>query len=188
MKKVKTVEELAKGEFMGLPYSGGAGSSGGPTRSSSQQGVLGSGPTGYIQPNYLKQLTMNWLSQMNSNPPAYTGSPTKQSAFSLPNAYDAGMGFLNTGMRESLMGKNIRRDYRMDEQSLDNAQEDLRKRKILHTEHLANRGMMGKTREGQSATDWMFETRQKQIDLGRVRTYEAKKRFKRTRLHRLLFG
>lgn len=150
-------------------------------------GALGGGSRQSANPHGLKTQMMSWLSGININPPQ-TKPSTKQSVINIPNVYNVGSDIFRSYNRERIGGKNVRRDFRMTGQGIDIAQENLRKKKILMDENLASRGIMGKTREGKPETEWMTEGQQQNINLARVQQHEEKKRWKRGRLHRILFG
>lgn len=148
-------------------------------------GAFGGGSTQSINPHGLQTNVLNFLSSLN--PPQVT-PPKKASVLNIPNAYNVLSDVYRAYSMDRLSGKTLRRSQRIWGQGITDAEEDLRKRKILFRESRAGAGMALTRREGKSEADWMFETRQKNIDLSRARQYEEKSRWKRQRLHRILFG
>lgn len=148
-------------------------------------GAFGGGSTQSINPHGLQTNVLNFLASLN--PPKVT-PPPKATALNLPNAYNVLSDVYRGFSRERLGGMTLRRSQRYQGQQIADAEEDVRKGKILFNEYLASKGMMGKTREGKPAADWRFEGQERKIQLARVRRHEEKSRWKRQRLHRILFG
>lgn len=153
-------------------------------------GTLGGGSTQSINPHGMTTSMLNWLSnyqQMKQNiPQAQQTLPN--TLLNFPNALSFGRDIYKTYSGERLRGRAVDRNFRMTGQGIADAEEDLRKRRILMNENLASRGLMGKMREGRPATMWRTEGAQANINLARTRQFEEKKRWKRGRLHRILFG
>lgn len=148
-------------------------------------GALGSGSTQSINPHGLQTYLLNFLANLN---PPKVQQPKKASAFNFPGMYSDLKSTYGVYSRERLGRKNLRWSQEYSGQQISDAEEDLRKRKILYNENLASRGVGGQMREGKPAADWMFESRQRNINLAKVRRHEEKSRWKRQRLHRILFG
>lgn len=148
-------------------------------------GAFGGGSTQSINPHGLQTNVLNFLASLN---PPKVQPPKQASTLNLPGAYNVLADTYRMFSKERLGKKALRSSQRYRGRQIAGAEEDLRKYKILFNEQLASRGMMGKTREGKSAADWRFESQQQKIQLARVRKHEEKSRWKRERLHRILFG
>lgn len=142
------------------------------------------GSTQSINPHGLQTNVLNFLASLN--PPKV--QPKKATALNLPNAYNVLADTYRLYSKERLGGKTLRRSQRYVGQQITDAEEDLRKRKILFTESRARAGMGTTMREGKPEADWMYEGQQRNIQLARTRQHEEKSRWKRQRLHRILFG
>lgn len=148
-------------------------------------GAFGGGSTQSINPHGLQTNVLNFLASLN--PPKVT-PPPKATALNLPNAYNVLSDLYRGYSRERLGGMTLRRSQRYQGKQIRDAKEAMRKSKILFNEQLAQRGMMGMTREGKPAAKWMHEGQEREIQSARVRQHEEKSRWKRQRLHRILFG
>lgn len=148
-------------------------------------GAFGGGSTQSINPHGLQTNVLNFLASLN--PPKVT-PPPKASAINVPNAYNVLTDTYRLYSKERLGGMTLRRSQRYRGQQIADAEENMRKSIILFNENLAQKGMMGKTREGKPAAEWMHEKQAQTIQLARVRKHEEKSRWKRQKLHRILFG
>ncbi len=147
-------------------------------------GAFGGGSTQSINPHGLQTNVLNFLSSLS--PPQV--QPKKATALNLPNAYNVLSDTYRIFSKERLGKKTLRRNQRYRGQQIVDSEEDMRKSKILYNENLASRGVMGMTREGKPAAEWMHEGQARNIELARARKHEEKSRWKRQRLHRILFG
>lgn len=170
---------------MGVPYTGGYGSSGGAGRTSGGSGALGFGSKASINPHGLQTSVLNFLAGLN---PPKVQPPKKASVLNIPNAYNVLSSIYGAYSKERLGGMTLRRSQRYRGQQISDAEENMRKSKILYNENLASRGVMGMRREGKPAAEWAHEKQAQTIQLARMRKYEEKSRWKRQKLHRILFG
>lgn len=175
---------------MGVSYGGGVGTAGGPKRNPTQGfGALGGLSTvGNITGNTRKVQFLKFLASMKAMKQNAPNVPTAPKSSGPYNAINTAGSLFSKFNRDRLQGKRIRRNSRMQNQRIDNAQENLDINKTLYVENQANRGIVGKTRNGQADVDWRFSPQQKNIDVARATRHETKDSWRRSRWHKAIFG
>lgn len=174
----QTAQQLIKGvSSLGVPYQGG-------NQKNQGFGTLGGGSKQSINPHGLQTSMLNFLSSLQ--PPQVT-PPKKATALNLPNAYNVLSDTYRMYSKERLGGKSFRRGQRYTGQQISNAEENIEKYKVLSAEDKASRGIRPGT-GSKTGLDIAIESKQQNVELAKAKQYEEKSRWKRQKLHRILFG